>query len=949
MIHRSWLFLSLLALALGSALPSQATAGETAHKYYEDAQRYHDNGDQKSALIQLKNALSQDNQHVPSLVLSGDIYLLQGDPAAAEFIYGESLLLGADDDYAIPRLAEAYLLQNKYHEILTQLNTDQLTGSGKAELLGYRALAQLGTNDQLAADRSIIQALSINPQARAPNIAKAQILLEKEQLATAKQVTEELTRLYPLDARSWNIHGVALSTLGLNAQAIAAYSQAVENNPSLPSARLARAALLAAADRREEATADVDYVRANHPQDPRGAYMKAQFLEYDGEKKAALKLYAVCLENLSLAPAEYLSQHVQLSIMGAISAIKTREPERARFYLETYQNQNRNDLESGRMLADIYLESGDAKAATSVLKPLLTMAPEDPVLLKLNARALNLHGRYKRSISELQYLRKIGHGDIDVDAQIAMNQIMGGDFERGISGMEKVLSRDSTRVQETALLATTYLKRGNYARATTLAETLIQLAPRIPEFRNLLGRSHMYNGELERAHAVLQSATNEHPGFLPILISLAEVETLEAKLSEARERLVALSNAYPESAEVMLQRARVERLLDNSESARKWAEKAVLANGNWIDPRQFLVHLLLEMDKPGEAEKLASESSAKMPEDMALKFQLAEVLVAVGKPQKARSTYQLMAKRADSDHELLYRIALQQTKMGAFSDASLSLFRATTIEPGSFVYRRAYIQVELKLENYTVAMKLAKELGQQFPASTIPYSLRAAAYSGLGQKRAAVKELVSAAQMEPDNRRLLLEHYTALAAMGEFGQAEKILSNWLEKSPQDQTVNRAYADLMITTKQWPEAETLLSVLVKKHPGNPLLLNNLAFVLHEMGRPEAIDIARQAQAIAPKMPALNDTLGWILVENAQPKEGLLYLREAVARQSDVPTFRYHLAVALHDLGRQSEAVKQLKLALRETGEFEGRAQAMQLLDKLQWKAREDSPSISQSTQ
>ena len=70
----------------------------------------------------------------------------------------------------------------------------------------------------------------------------------------------------------------------------------------------------------------------------------------------------------------------------------------------------------------------------------------------------------------------------------------------------------------------------------------------------------------------------------------------------------------------------------------------------------------------------------------------------------------------------------------------------------------------------------------------------------------------------------------------------------------------AYADRMIARKRWPEAEEQLSTMLEKQPDNPLLLNNLAFVLHEMGRPEAIDIARKAQRIAPKVPHINDTPG-----------------------------------------------------------------------------------------
>jgi putative PEP-CTERM system TPR-repeat lipoprotein len=941
--HHFWLVLSILTLSLGAAVSNSVVAEETAHNYYEDAQRYHQTGDQKSALIQLKNALQQDNQHVPSLLLSGDIYLLQGNSPAAEFAYGEALLLGADVSYTVPRIAEAYLLQNKYEKILEELSPDQLSGSSKAELLGYRALAQQGIKDQAASEKTIDQALSINPRSRVANIAKAQMLLEIKQAAAAKEVTTMLITYYPRDARSWNIHGAALSAQGLSQEAIAAYSEAIAahseaatNNPNLIGARLARAALLAAANRREEAAIDVDYVRSNHPGDPRGAYMKAQLLEYDGEDAAALEQYSACLEILSLAPPEHLARHVQLTLMGAVSAIKTGEPQRARSYLEAYHDKDIGNLESGRMLAGMLLEDGDVTGARSILKPLLSKAPNDPGLLTLNAQALTMLGRHKAAIAVLQTLIKNGQGSLDIEAQIAMNQIMVGDIEPGIAGMEKVLSRDDTRVQDTYFLATTYLNNGYYERATIFFEKLNVLAPNEPRYLNMLGRSYMYSGKLERAHELLTGAAAGHKDFLPIFLSLAEIETAQRDLKQARDRLIRLSIAFPENGDVMLQRARVERLLKNPELARKWAENAILSNRDWVEPRKFLVHLLMEMDKHAEAEKLALESSSRNPDSAELKFQLAQVQVAAGKSDKARITYQLMSRRANSDHELLYRIAQRQTQLGAFSDASTSLFRATKIKPDSLKYRQAYIQTELNLENYQAALKLATKLGQDFPKHTVPYVLRAAAYSGLGQKRDAVTQLKSATQMKPDDRSLLLKYYRALESLGELDLAEKTLTDWLEKSPQDQAVSRAYADLMIARKRWPKAQEQLSTMLEKQPDNPLILNNLAFVLHEMGRPEAVDIARKAQRIAPKAPHINDTLGWILVGNAQAEEGLLYLREAVSRQSDSPVQRYHLAVALNDLGRSSEAAKQLTLALHETGEFEGRTAATKLLEKIKLK-------------
>jgi Tfp pilus assembly protein PilF len=60
-----------LLLLAGHSSQAQGASGD----YYENARQRFDAGDIAGALIQLKNALQVDPQHVPSLVLSGEVYL----------------------------------------------------------------------------------------------------------------------------------------------------------------------------------------------------------------------------------------------------------------------------------------------------------------------------------------------------------------------------------------------------------------------------------------------------------------------------------------------------------------------------------------------------------------------------------------------------------------------------------------------------------------------------------------------------------------------------------------------------------------------------------------------------------------------------------------------------------------------------------------------------------
>ena len=118
------------------------------------------------------------------------------------------------------------------------------------------------------------------------------------------------------------------------------------------------------------------------------------------------------------------------------------------------------------------------------------------------------------------------------------------------------------------------------------------------------------------------------------------------------------------------------------------------------------------------------------------------------------------------------------------------------------------------------------------------------------------------------------------------------------------------------------------------PDNPMLLNNLALIYGREGNPQAIDHARRAHALLPSAPELADTLGWVMVLEGQLSEGLKFLRDAQSRAANDPGTHYHIAYALDRLGRQDEALRELKSAFASDEPFPERADAQQLRQRLE---------------
>jgi tetratricopeptide (TPR) repeat protein len=112
-----------------------------------------------------------------------------------------------------------------------------------------------------------------------------------------------------------------------------------------------------------------------------------------------------------------------------------------------------------------------------------------------------------------------------------------------------------------------------------------------------------------------------------------------------------------------------------------------------------------------------------------------------------------------------------------------------------------------------------------------------------------------------------------------------------------------------------------------------VFNNLALIYARQGDARALEMARQAHTLAPERPTVSDTLGWMLVTAGKSAEGLRYLRNANLRNTADRGIRYHIAVALADLQRTDEAVRELREILADDKAFSDREAAAALLKRL----------------
>jgi Flp pilus assembly protein TadD len=164
--------------------------------------------------------------------------------------------------------------------------------------------------------------------------------------------------------------------------------------------------------------------------------------------------------------------------------------------------------------------------------------------------------------------------------------------------------------------------------------------------------------------------------------------------------------------------------------------------------------------------------------------------------------------------------------------------------------------------------------------------------------------------------------------------AEAFADGWLKQRPADTTVRRALGEHLMTRERWAGARVAFEDLVKRNPNDAASLNNLANILLKLNDPiKALGFSERAIKAAPGNPLVVDTHAWVLHRNGRHEQALGLLRDARLRAPDNAEIRYHLAAVLAKLGRNAEARSELRAALQSPAGLESVKDAQELLNTL----------------
>lgn len=883
-----------------------------------EAQQAHARGEDRAAVIQLKNLLQREPGHGAARRLLGEMHLAQGDPASAEKELRRALSLGQPRAALLPLLVRALLQQGAYQGVLDELQAEP----AGAAVLAWRGHARFGMGKAEDAGQLYTQALHKDAALVEAYLGQARLALLRSDADGAGALVE---RALAADARSveaLRFKGDLLRARGEAQAAQAAYRAILGLDPNNVQAHADLAASYLQDGKPAQARAQLAAARKLQPHSLVVLYAQA-LLEYaEGQHKAALEHVQLVLR---AAP-----DHLPSFLLAATLEIANGALAQARAHIRQYRQAQPDEPYGLRLQAMCDLREGKVRDALALLEPVLAAGVQDIDLLALGGEAAMRLGQHELAARWFGQASSLAPESSQLQAANGLSLLNQGQDARAVDALERAARKDGAASRAGALLVMSHLRTRDFTRAMEQVRSMEAQGDN-PAVQNLKGGVLLVGGDLDGARRAFTRALELDPAHMPALDNLVELDVMAKRLPQARQHYLAALERNRGSLPLHMALARFEARLGDSAAAIAWLERAGKLAPDAPAPRQALAGLYLRTGQAGKAFALAQQLHAARPQDAAALDLLAQAAAAAGKQQLALETLQKLAVLQSTNAELHMRIARTQLALQQKAAALQTVRKAIAIEPGREEALSLASALLIDSRAFDDARKLARLAQQRLPEAGIGFKLEADALLDEGKAAPAIALYERAFSLQGSGPMLIALH-RSLHAAGLQDAARRRMEDWLSGHPADQPTRLYYASHLLQQGEHALARREYETILQRDPDNVLALNDLAWALLQLKDAGALRPAERAYRLAPANPAVADTLAWILAESGKPARAVPLLKKALESAPTSADIRLHYAHALFRSGDKRGARSQCEqlLALRD---FPHRAEVQGLLARL----------------
>jgi tetratricopeptide (TPR) repeat protein len=362
-----------------------------------------------------------------------------------------------------------------------------------------------------------------------------------------------------------------------------------------------------------------------------------------------------------------------------------------------------------------------------------------------------------------------------------------------------------------------------------------------------LARALLDDGDAAGAEELAAALATRRPDLVSAQVLLARIEVLAKHADRAVVRLDRALKAHPNNPLILENRAAAHVAAGAPAAAERDLRQLVQVAPLSARATELYVALLEKRGRHDAAASALEAALARMPRSTSLLKALADHHLRRGAPGRALEVLRRGAAQAPDDVDVAFLLAATYERLGRRDDLRRTVTELTQRVPGDVRTWLALARLE----------QISKH-----PSAT----------------EAALQKAIAVDPRAPEPHARLAQHYSA---QHEPQRAAEQYQKVIEISAED----------------------------------ALALNNAAVLYtDELGDPDrAVPLAERALARAPQEAIVEDTLGWALVRRGKvgDRERALDLLRHANQTLQLDATRIHLAVALQQLGAESEARELVK--------------------------------------
>jgi putative PEP-CTERM system TPR-repeat lipoprotein len=894
---------------------------------YQRAQALVAQGEYRHALVELKNALQKQGDLHDARVLLAEVALWLGDPSSAAV---ELQRVPAADAEAHPDLQiRIDLAMDRAEDVLTKL-AEPVAGLAPERASLYRgmALQKLGRNEE--AEQAFEAAAQADPQMIEAQVGIAETQATRGATAQALERSGKLVEQHPQSALAWYAHGSILSRGGSNAEAKQALLRARELADKQLEVPL-QASLLSKLIEVQLVEREIDAARAN---------LKALERLVAGSPVAVLMSARVAMATEDYAAAandlrrvlNAAPQFVHARYLLGVALTAQGNLEQASLQLAQVVERAPEHLEARQLLAQVRMRLRDPDGALRVLVPAIQSNQENAALASLFEFARAQAGASGAAVDTLEKAVRSAPDNRALQLQLASAYLQSGAADKAATLLRSLQSSgDALDARREVLLLEAITRSEGKGAARARIEALLKSHPGDPTALSLAAAFYSGQDEHDRALALLNQALAKDPSQPELLFALARVQWSARRVAAARQTLERLLAAHPDNLLAQMSLVELDAAQGDAQAAAARLEAMHEAHPKAVEPLLLLARLALARDDAKAADRYVSTARQAAPERVDVLQSAGLLYLQSGRFDRARDLFLEATRKhvANPQHWLnLGRAQLGLDQRGA---ARESFERALSLQPNWLAAVGALAFLEVQDGNGEAAVARIDALKRAGGNDPETLALEGEIYRVLHRYEDASRAFEAAASARPSAELAVKRFQVRLA--GRLPAPAAPLEQWVRDHPDDITTRALLADAYIKLDDPRRASEQYRQIVQREPRHVASLNNLAWLYYEARDPRALETARQAYALAPESAAVQDTLGWILVEAGKVAEGLPLLEKAASRPNASPDIQYHHAAALARAGQRQTARERLSSILSAQQSFPAREAAENLLDAL----------------